>query len=149
MTENENSRNYTFFANEWYWCRFTALTYIIRLYNPSIRITDLVSHTAYIVCVSFIHRLWYLQFKAVSERQIFFEKFFMGILFILWVFATNLVWGNRWRNTFCFLFWCLAWGQCDHFSIFAARFSIFYFDLAANLQFIIWHFIISLAFAQL
>ena len=32
-------------------------TYIIGRYNPSIRIIDLVSHTAYGVCVNFIHNL--------------------------------------------------------------------------------------------
>ena len=28
-------------------------TYIIGLYNPSVRIIDLVSHTTYVVCVNF------------------------------------------------------------------------------------------------
>ena len=39
----------------------------------------------------------------------FFEKLFMAILFTLKVFATNLLRVNRRRNTFCILFWCLAW----------------------------------------
>ena len=30
--------------------------------------------------------------------------------------------------------------QCDHFSVFAARFSFFHFDLAGNFHFSIWHF---------
>ena len=41
----------------------------------------------------------------------FFEKHFMAILFTLRVFARNLLRGNRRRNTFCILFWCLAWGS--------------------------------------
>ena len=30
--------------------------YIIDHYNPSVRITDLVSHTTYVVCVNFVHK---------------------------------------------------------------------------------------------
>ena len=40
----------------------------------------------------------------------FFEKLSKGFLFTLRVFARNLLRGNRRRNTFCILFWCLAWG---------------------------------------
>ena len=39
----------------------------------------------------------------------FFEKLFMVIWFTLRVFARNLLRGNHRRNTFCILFWCLAW----------------------------------------
>ena len=46
-------------------------TYIIGYYNPSVRIIDLVSHTTYVVCVNLIHKWRDLQFKAVSEQQIF------------------------------------------------------------------------------
>ena len=45
-------------------------TYIIGHYNPLVRIIDLVSHTAYVVCVNFIHKWRDLQFKVDSERQI-------------------------------------------------------------------------------
>ena len=76
---------------------------------------DLVSHTTYVVCVNFIHEWWDLQFKVDSERQIF-EKLFMAILFTLRVFARNLLRGSRRRNTFCILFWCLAWGSNPGFS---------------------------------
>ena len=50
-------------------------TYVIGLYNPSVRIIDLVSHTTYVVCVNFIHKWLNLQFKVDSERQIFWETF--------------------------------------------------------------------------
>ena len=42
------------------------------------------------------------QFTVDSERQIF-EKLFMAILFVLWVFARNLLRGNWRRNIFCIL----------------------------------------------
>ena len=48
-----------------------GITYIMANYNPSVRIIDLVSHTAYVVCVNFIHKWRDLQFKVHSERQIF------------------------------------------------------------------------------
>ena len=75
-------------------------TYIIGHYNPSVRIIDLVSHTTYVVCVNFIHKWRDLQFKVDSERQRFFEKLFMAILFTLRVFARNLLRENHLRNTF-------------------------------------------------
>ena len=74
---------------------------------------DLVSHTTYVVCVSFIHEWRDLQFlkspKTDSERQIF-EKLFMVILFTLRVLARNLLGESRPRNIFIFSFWCLTWG---------------------------------------
>ena len=73
-------------------------SYIIGHYNPLVRIIDLVSHTICVVCVNFIHK-W---------RDWFFEKLFMAILFILGVFDRNLLRGNRRRNIFCILYWCLA-----------------------------------------
>ena len=45
-------------------------TYIIGRYKPSVRIIDLVSPTAYVVCVKLMHK-----FKVDSERQIFWETF--------------------------------------------------------------------------
>ena len=48
---------------------------IIGHYNPSVNIIDLVSHTTYVMCVNFIHKWRYLQFKVDSERQIFWETF--------------------------------------------------------------------------
>ena len=72
-------------------------TCIIGHYNPSSRIIGRFSHTNYVVCVNFI-REW-----RDSERQIF-EKLFLAILFILRVFARNLLRGNRRRNTFRILF---------------------------------------------
>ena len=49
---------------------FSLHTYMIGHYNPSVKIIDLVSHTIYVVCVNFIHKLRDLQFKVDSERQI-------------------------------------------------------------------------------
>ena len=47
-------------------------TGIIRHYNPSDSIIDLISHTIYVVCVNFVHKLRDLQFNKVdSERHIF------------------------------------------------------------------------------
>ena len=83
--------------------------YIIGHFNPSVRIIDLVSHTTYVVCVSFIHKWRDLQLTVDSERQIFY-------LFILRVFARNLLRENRRRNTFRISFWCLAWGSNSGFS---------------------------------
>ena len=84
--------------------KFTAITYVhntIGNYNPSVRIMDLVSHTTYVVCINFIHKWWDLHFW----------KVFMAVLFTLRDFAKNLLKGNCQRNTFCILFWCLAWGS--------------------------------------
>ena len=53
------------------WTDRIMYTYIIDRYNPSITIIDLVSHTACVVCVNFIHKWWDLQFKVDSELQIF------------------------------------------------------------------------------
>ena len=56
-------------------CHCNLHTYIIDHYKPSVRIIDLVSHTTYVMCVNFIHKWRYLQFKVDSERQIFWETF--------------------------------------------------------------------------
>ena len=46
-----------------------------------------------------------------TPNDCIFEKLFHGrILCILGIFAGNLLRQNRRRNTFCILFWCLAWG---------------------------------------
>ena len=91
-------------------------TYIIGHYNPSVRIIGLVSHTAYVVYVNFIHKLRDLQFKVDSERHIFWETFHGNFLFTLRVFARNLLRGSRRRNTFRIYFWCLAWNSNPGFS---------------------------------
>ena len=46
-------------------------TYIIGHYKPSVRIINLVSHTTYVVCVTFIHKWREQHFKVDSERKIF------------------------------------------------------------------------------
>ena len=87
---------------------FPLHTYIIAHYNTSVRIINLVSQTTYIVCVNFIRKWRYLQFKIDSERQIF-EKLFMVILFILRVFTKMLLRGNGIAEeilcVFCFDDW--------------------------------------------
>ena len=50
-------------------------TYIIGHYNLSVRITDLISHTAYVVCDNFIYKWRDLKSKVDSEQQIFSEAF--------------------------------------------------------------------------
>ena len=47
--------------------------------QPSVRNIDLVSHTAYVVCVNFVHKWRDLQFKVDSERQIFWETFSLQV----------------------------------------------------------------------
>ena len=90
-------------------------TYIIDHYNPSVRISDLVSYTTYVVCVNFIQEWRDLQFKVDSKRQIFWETFLRQFLFTLRVFARNLLKGNHRKNTFRILFWCLALGSNSGF----------------------------------
>ena len=112
----------TYFWTELNWRKIKIInqeiihTYIIGHHNPSVRIIDLASHTTYVVCVNFIHKWRDLQFKVDSERQIFFEKLFMAILFTLRVFAGNLLRGNRRRNIFRISLWCLAWDSNPGFS---------------------------------
>ena len=59
-------------------CIEAVHTHVIGYCNPSVRISELVSHTTYVVCVNFIHKWRDLQFKVDSERQIF-EKHFTVI----------------------------------------------------------------------
>ena len=69
------------------------------------------------MCVNFIHKWQDLQFKKSTPRDRFvFEKLVMAILFTLRVFARNVLRGNRRRNTFRILFWCLPWGSNSGFS---------------------------------
>ena len=49
-------------------------TYIFGHYNPSVRIIDLVSYTTYVVCVNFVHKWRYIQFK-VAEQILFVCRF--------------------------------------------------------------------------
>ena len=82
-----------------------------------IRIIDLVSHTTYVVCTHFIHKLRDLQSKSTPNDR-FFEKIFMALSLTLRVrvFARNLLRGNRQRNAFRILFWCLALDSNPGFS---------------------------------
>ena len=72
------------------WVRYCN-TYIIGHYNPSARIIDLVSHSAYVVCVNFIHKWRDLQFNVDSERQIFWETFH-GNFYLLSEFFPEICW---------------------------------------------------------
>ena len=67
-----------------------------------------------ITTVKSLVRLSFVMLCALNDR-FFFRNFFMSILFNLRVFARNLR-GNPRRNTFCILFWCLAWGSNPGFT---------------------------------
>ena len=64
--------------------------YIIGYFNPSVRITDLVSHTTYVVYVIFIF-IFILSGGTYSLKSIqhdrYFEKLFMAVLITLRVFG--------------------------------------------------------------
>ena len=60
---------------------YESHTYIIVHYNPSVRIIDLVSHTTYVVYVSFIDKWRDLQFEVDSEWQIFWETFHANFIY--------------------------------------------------------------------
>ena len=53
-------------------------TYLIGYYNPSVSIIDLVSHTAYVVWVNFIHKWQDLHSLTSTPNDRFFEKLFHG-----------------------------------------------------------------------
>ena len=82
-------------------------TYIIGQYNPSVRITDLVSHTTYIVCVNFIHKLRDLQFKVDPERQILLETFHDSFN-LLSEFLPAICWEEL-AEEILFVFWFDVW----------------------------------------
>ena len=70
---------------------FNKHTYITGHYNPSVSISDLVSHTTYVVCVNFIHKWRDLQFKVDTKRQIFWETFH-GSFYLLSEFLPETCW---------------------------------------------------------
>ena len=83
--------------------------------EPSIRIINLVSHTIMLcVLILCISGGTYSLKSTPNDR--FFEKLFIVILFTLRVSARNLLRGNRRRNNFHILFWCLAWISKTAFS---------------------------------
>ena len=102
----------------WPFVASSVHTYIIGHYNPSVRIIDLVFHTTYVVYVNFIHNWRDILFKVDSERQIFWETFHGNFICSCqkFVFARNLLRGNRRINTFSISFWCLAWDSNPGFS---------------------------------
>ena len=53
--------------------------------------------------------------KSISNDR-FLKSFSWHFLFTLRVFARNMPRRNRQRNTFCILFWCLAWGSNPGFT---------------------------------
>ena len=75
----------------------THISFIIGLYNPSVRITSQLLTPLMSCALIFIHEWLDLQFKVDSERQIF-EKLFHGNFIFLRVFAKNLLRGSRRRN---------------------------------------------------
>ena len=70
--------------------RYYIHTDIIGLYNPSVRIIDIVFYSTYVMCVNFIHK-WRLYSLKSTPNERFFEKLFMVILFTLRVFTRNLL----------------------------------------------------------
>ena len=90
--------------------------YIIGHYNPSVWITDLVSHISLMLCVLILYVSGGTYSLKSTPNDRFFEKLFMPMLFTLRVFARNLLRGNRRRNTFRISFWCLAWDTNPGFS---------------------------------
>ena len=75
----------------WIYICALNISYIIGHYNPSVRITGLVSHTTYVVCVNFIHKWRDLQFKIDSERKIFWETF-LWQFYLLSEFLPEICW---------------------------------------------------------
>ena len=70
------------------------------------------SYTIHVVCVNFIHEWCQLQFEVDSECQIFFEKFFVAILFGLTEFLPEICWKKVIAEeilVFIFSFWYLTW----------------------------------------
>ena len=65
--------------------------------------------------VNFIHKWKDIQLKVDSERQIFSRSFSWQFYLRFRVIARILLRGNQRRNTFCILFWCLAWGSSPGF----------------------------------
>ena len=84
--------------------------YLLHIYihNWPLQPFSWFSHTTYLVCVNFIHKLRDLQFKVGSEPQNFLRNFSCQILFTHSVFARNLLRKNRQRNSFRISFWCLV-----------------------------------------
>ena len=71
--------------------------------------------TPLMLCVLiFIHKWLDLQ-STLNDR--FFERRFMAILFVLSEFLPEICWKEiTEKNTFCILFWCLAWVSNNGFS---------------------------------
>ena len=59
------------------------MKYIIGHYNPSVRIINPISHTTYIVCVTFLYISGDTYCLKSTPNKKFFEKLFMAILFLL------------------------------------------------------------------
>ena len=72
--------------------------------------------TPLMLCVLILYKTGGTYSLKSPPNERFFEKLFMAILFTLRTFARNLLGGNRRRNTFSILFWCLAWGSNTGFT---------------------------------
>ena len=107
LTSNSYHSKYVWFIHTY--------IYIIGHYNSSIRIIDLVSHTTYVVCINFIHKLRDLQFKVDSERQIFWETF-NGNFIYSQSFCQKSVEKKLPKKYFRFSFWYLACNSNPGFS---------------------------------
>ena len=85
---------------------FTS-TYLIGLCNSSVSIVDLVSHTACVVCVNFIHKWRDLHFKVEFERQIFL-RYSSWLFYLLSEFLSEICWKEIAEEiffTFNFFWW--------------------------------------------
>ena len=82
-------------------------TYIIGYYNPAARTIDIVSHTSN-VCALILYKVGGTNSLTSTQNDRFFEKLFQCQLYLLKVFARNLLRENPGRNTLHILLWYLA-----------------------------------------
>ena len=69
--------------------------------------------------LTFAHHFRFVRLNAQTANDSFFEKLYMAILFYFLFYrarARNMLRGNRRRNTFCILFWWLAWDSNPGFT---------------------------------
>ena len=70
-------------------------TYIIGPYNSSVRIIDIVSYTAYVVCVNFIHNCGIYSLKSTPNDIFLLRNFSWEFYLLSEKSARNLLRGNR------------------------------------------------------
>ena len=83
------------------------IIYIIGLYNPSVRIIDLVSYITYVASINFKLKWRDLQYKVDFERQIFLKNFSWQF-YLLSEFLPEICWediADEILFVFCFVVW--------------------------------------------